>query len=197
MLLHNLATGELLQTLDIPESSNPGICISIDGTRAIVDCNSPFDAYILDLTPFTRPKHSPASERSPVFTWKHIGALGITLTSNLLGFSGDGRGVITTTGFAPFETREDWPLSAQRAEDSQSGAQQHLTMDYYLYEGWIWYVDQDTGPRRICWPPPLYRDIPPGTRHCQQGNMAVGHQSIAFQTIGRGLVILDLSKCHV
>ena len=77
-------------------------------------------------------------------------------------------------------------------------------MDYYLADGWIWHVDAGAGPRRVCWLPPLYRNIDwwkedaneEGAKHLPRLDMAVGHQVIAFRTKETGLVILDLSRCH-
>ena len=120
-----------------------------------------------------------------------------------VGFSADGRGVLTTRGFAPLEAREDWPGSAQRAAESQTIDRSQFSMDYYLADGWIWHVDAGARPRRVCWLPPIYRDIDLwnghdrfGAKHLPRLDMAVGHQAIAFRTKERGLVILNLSRCH-
>ena len=104
--------------------------------------------------------------------------------------------MLTTSGFSPFETREDWPLSSQLTDQYPESTQKQFFMDYYLSDGWVWHVDPDIGPRRVCWLPSLYRDAWDVFYLPHFGEMTAGHKALAVLTRKMGLVILDLSKCH-
>ena len=119
-----------------------------------------------------------------------------------LGLSADGSGMLTTSGFVPFQTRDDRPLP----EQSRTSAQTQLSVAYWISDGWLWRVGRDVGPRRVCWLPPLYRRIDrlaeaislmsyPEKERLQHGYTAAGQQVVAFQTENTGFIVLDLSAC--
>ena len=126
-------------------------------------------------------------------TWKE---LRMNSRRRTLGLSADGSGVLTTSGFVPFQTRGDRPLSEQHTEQSKMSAQTQLSAAYWISDGWLWRVDRDVGPRRVCWLPPLYREVDVlGYETLRRGHMATGHQVIVFETKDTGFVVLDLSAC--
>ena len=103
--------------------------------------------------------------------------------------------MLTTSGFVQFQTRDGTPLSGQHTEQSKTSAQTQFSVAYWISDGWLWRVDRDVGPRRVCWLPPLYRDIDDEGERLQHGYTATGQQVVAFGTENTGFVVLDLSRC--
>ena len=129
-------------------------------------------------------------------TWKE---LRMDSGGRCLGLSADGSGMLTTSGFVPFQTRHHRPLAEQDTEQSKTSAQTQLSVAYWISDGWVWRVGRDVGPRRVFWLPPLYREIDPvnlyGHEIVRRGHMATGHHAIAFKTKDTRFVVLDLSGC--
>ena len=125
-------------------------------------------------------------------TWKE---LKMDSRGRSLGLSADGSGMLTTSGFIPFQTRDHSPLSEQHTEQWKTSAQTQLSVAYWISDGWIWRVDRDVGPRRVCWLPPLYREIGREKERLQHGYTATGQPVICMETNGGGFVLLDLSRC--
>ena len=194
ILIHNLATAKFIYTCYAPFPHMDDISLSHDGTGLCMD-HAGYRCYYLDLTSVTGSLESTSgntSKRSAA--WKE---LEMDSQGWHLGLSADGSGVLTTSGFVPLQTREDRdsPLSEQHAEQRKTSAQTQLPVDYYFSDGWLWRVDRGTAPRRVCWLPPLYKEIVEG-RRLPRSHMATDHQAIAFKTKEARFVVLDLSRCY-
>ncbi|CDO69809.1 hypothetical protein BN946_scf184803.g7 [Trametes cinnabarina] len=123
------------------------LAFSEDCTRALAGSDEA-QMFLYDLTQLIPPDESTPRPARPLAVPEHtLSAREASLLTHI-SFSYDGRGVITDRSYTPLPS-ELQPVSVQHTTTART-----YPISVYLDElGWLWHVEPDANPRRICWIP--------------------------------------------
>ncbi|KAH9894746.1 hypothetical protein C8Q73DRAFT_789947 [Cubamyces lactineus] len=159
------------------------IAFSDDCSRALAG-NDIGELFVYDLSQLI-PVASPPPPPLPLPEWTlRTPSMGWI---QLVSFTNDCRGIITNRSHA-FLSPQQRPLRIRShpATPAPSAA-------YFLEDGWLWRIDLDSHPRRLCWIPLPFRPL----EHWNdsQGSWSPNAHIIAIRTQESRLLILDALHC--
>ncbi|KAJ8455636.1 hypothetical protein ONZ51_g12376 [Trametes cubensis] len=182
--LHDTTTGHVIW-VEHHSHFTRSVAFSEDCTRALAG-NWKGEVFLYDLTQLIPPGPTVPCSTPPLVVPEHKLSVSETHAITRLSFSPNGRAVITrrTCTSIPSELQ---PLSTSFTDCS-------LTSICFYEDNWLWHVNLDSGPRRLCWIPPLFR---PHDSSVESFPSASG-QSIAYITLQGSLVVIDgASPCEL
>ncbi|KAJ8473585.1 hypothetical protein ONZ51_g7772 [Trametes cubensis] len=180
--LHNANTGRVVWIEHHPCISS--VAFSEDCTRALAG-NYDGEVFLYDLTQVIPPDPSVPRSPPPLAVPEH--KLGVRQTQFIRGlsFSPNGKAVITDRAYTSIPS-ELQPLHTDPTDRS-------LTAIFFYEDDWLWHVNLDSDPRRLCWIPPLFR---PHAENRTESLSSASGQSIAYISVQGSLVVMDrVSVC--
>lgn len=165
------------------------IAFSEDCTRALAG-NQEGEVFVYDLTPLIPPGHGPSPSSPPLALpeWRLIPGP-ITYPIKCLSFTADCRSIIAD-GRHALLSPEQQPL---RIHSGSASSAPFPAAAYFLEDGWLWCIDLDSHPRRLCWIPPPFRPLK--DRYVSRLSWSANAHVIAIRTQETRLVILDALHC--
>ncbi|CDO69449.1 hypothetical protein BN946_scf184817.g9 [Trametes cinnabarina] len=160
------------------------LAFSEDCSRVLAG-NEEGETFLYDLTQLILVYDSTTHPAQPPLVPGHRFHSGSTRPVKQISFSHDGRYIVTERSYTP--------LSPELRPPREGGPHSSLLPAYCLdSDGWLWCINTDSEPRRICWVSPKLRPQNYGHRLSQWS--VVGHTIAIIATDGR-LVIIDASCC--
>ncbi|KAI0323906.1 hypothetical protein GY45DRAFT_1398897 [Cubamyces sp. BRFM 1775] len=177
--LHDATMGRVLWIEHHP-SWIRSVAFSEDCTRALAG-NLAGEVFLYDLTQLIPPDNTSPRPPPPLAVPEHKLSVRVPSAIERICFSPDGRAVIANGTYISIPSNLQ-PLPVRMADCS-------LTAIFFYEEDWLWRVDLDSDPRRLCWIPPS-TSFRPHNRSAGSFSSPSG-QSIAYIALGGSLIVVD------
>ncbi|KAI0329373.1 hypothetical protein GY45DRAFT_1371671 [Cubamyces sp. BRFM 1775] len=175
--LHDATTGRVLWIEHLP-SYIRSVAFSEDCTRALAG-NEEGEVFLYDLTQIIPPDNTVPRSPHPLAVPEHKLSVQVADAIKRICFSPNGRAAIANSTYISIPPGLQ-PLIVRTPNRCS-------TPFFFYEEDWLWRVNLDSDPRRLCWVPPSFRPHEESTGSFP----SPGGQPIAYIALGGSLVTMD------